>query len=516
MVLLVFAGICLPVSATTTVTVTSISPTTGSTAGGTSVTIAGTGFTNATAVIIGGATATNFSVVSDTSITATTPPGIAGVANVIVTTSSSAPVTGTGLFTYTTPAPTFASVSPATGSTAGGTLVIITGSGFTGTTAVTFGDVEAASFQVVSSTSISAVTPAGTAGSANVVITTPGGTTTGTGVFTYTAIPTVTAVSPAYGPVSTSTAITITGTGFTGATAVTVGGTAATSVTVVSATEITATTPASTTVGTVDVLVTTQSGTSTAVAGDKYTFAATATTIPVPIFSASPTSGSAPLSVTFTDASTGSPASWSWIFGDGNTSTLENPTNTYVNNGTYSVTLTEKNSVGSNTTTMTDYIVVGAVEPVAGFTANPISGTAPLMIQFTDSSTNTPTSWTWDFGDGGTSSAQNPVHTYSTAGTYTVTLIATNTEGSNVATKTNLITVTGGAQTATQVTPIPTSLAPTFAITAAKTTDSSTADWLAKQKAVVATTTKKSPGCDMISTLIGCGVIAGISLRTRR
>jgi len=249
------------------------------------------------------------------------------------------------------------------------------------------------------------------------------------------------------------------------------------------------------------------------------TTAAAATTIPLPVFSASPTSGSAPLSVTFIDASTGSPASWSWSFGDGNSSTLENPTNTYVNNGTYSVTLTETNSVGTNATTMTGYIVVGAAAPVAGFTADPTSGTAPLMIQFTDSSTNTPTSWTWSFGDGVSSSVQDPVHTYTAAGTYTITLIATNTEGSNVATQTNLITVTS-AQTVTQITtqatPVPTPLAPTFAITAAETTDSSTADWLAKQNAVVATTTKKSPGYDMFSALIGCGVIAGIAVYRKR
>ena len=78
----------------------------------------------------------------------------------------------------------------------------------------------------------------------------------------------------------------------------------------------------------------------------------------------------------------------------------------------------------------------------------------------------------------------------------------------------NLITVTG-AQTVTQNT-VPTSLAPTFAITAAETTDSSTADWLAKQNAVVATTTQKSPGYDMISALIGCGVIAGIAVFRKR
>jgi PKD repeat protein len=141
------------------------------------------------------------------------------------------------------------------------------------------------------------------------------------------------------------------------------------------------------------------------------------------------------------------------------------------------------------------------------------------MIQFTDSSTNTPTSWTWSFGDGVSSSVQDPVHTYTAAGTYTITLIATNTEGSNVATQTNLITVTS-AQTVTQITtqatPVPTPLAPTFAITAAETTDSSTADWLAKQNAVVATTTKKSPGYDMFSALIGCGVIAGIAVYRKR
>jgi PKD repeat protein len=184
-----------------------------------------------------------------------------------------------------------------------------------------------------------------------------------------------------------------------------------------------------------------------------------------------------------------------------------------VNNGTYSVTLTETNSLGTNATTMTGYIVVGAAAPVADFTADPISGTVPLMVQFTDSSTNTPTSWTWDFGDGGSSSVQDPVYTYSTAGTYTVTLTAANAEGSNVATETNLITVTG-AQTVTQV---PTSLAPTFAITAAKTTEDSTADWLAKQNAVVAATpTKKSPGYDIFSALIGCGVIVGLTVFRKR
>ena len=351
-------------------------------------------------------------VVSNTSITATTPAQtIAGAADVIIVTLGGS-VTGSKAFTYTAPAPTFTSISPTSGTTAGGTAVTITGTGFTGATAVTIGGATATSLSVVSDTEITATTPAGTAGTANVVITAPGGTLTETGAFTFTAtttVPTVTGVSPPYGPVSTSTSITITGTGFTGATAVTVGGTAVTSFTVVSDTEITATTPASSTVGQVDVLVTTPSGVSSSVAGDKYNFAAAATTVPLPIFSASPTSGTAPLDVTFTDESTGSPASWSWDFGDGNTSTLENPTNTYANDGTYSVTLTEENSLGTNATTMTGYIVVGSTAPVASFTESYTSGTAPLTVQFTDQSTESPTSWEWSFGDGSTGTAREPV-----------------------------------------------------------------------------------------------------------
>jgi PKD repeat protein len=173
--------------------------------------------------------------------------------------------------------------------------------------------------------------------------------------------------------------------------------------------------------------------------------------------------------VQFTDESTGNPATWSWNFGDGNTSTLENPTNTYVNDGTYSVTLTEGNSVGQNETTQAAYIVVGSSAPVAAFTASPVSGTAPLSVQFTDTSTNSPVSWIWNFGDGGTSTEENPSHIYSNPGTYTVSLTAANTAGENTATGSETVSTSEemvAVQTPTlSLTPIPDTELPDISIT---------------------------------------------------
>ena len=88
----------------------------------------------------------------------------------------------------------------------------------------------------------------------------------------------------------------------------------------------------------------------------------------------------------------------------------------------------------------------GGSAPVAAFTGTPTSGTVPLTVQFTDQSTNSPTSWAWTFGDGGTSTAQNPSHQYTATGTYTVSLTATNSYGSDVETKTGYITVNAASQ----------------------------------------------------------------------
>ncbi|SYZ72446.1 Thermophilic serine proteinase (modular protein) [Candidatus Zixiibacteriota bacterium] len=164
---------------------------------------------------------------------------------------------------------------------------------------------------------------------------------------------------------------------------------------------------------------------------------------PVAAFTGTPTSGTYPLTVAFTDQSTNSPTSWSWTFGDGGSSTLKNPSHTYTAAGTYTVTLTATNAYGSDSETKTGYITVSAPPtnpPVAAFTGTPTSGTVPLTVAFTDQSTNAPTSWSWTFGDGGTSTLQNPSHTYTTEGTFTVSLTATNAYGSNTLTKTNYIT----------------------------------------------------------------------------
>jgi PKD repeat protein len=157
-------------------------------------------------------------------------------------------------------------------------------------------------------------------------------------------------------------------------------------------------------------------------------------------FSASPTSGSAPLTVTFTDQSTGGVTSWSWDFGDGSpASTVQNPSHTYTVAGTYTVSLTATGPGGTNTNTKTDYITV---THLADFSASPVSGSAPLAVTFTDQSTGGVTSWSWDFGDGSpASTVQNPSHTYNAEGTYTVSLTATGPGGSNTKTRINYISV---------------------------------------------------------------------------
>jgi len=173
--------------------ITSISPTSGSTLGGTTVTITGANFTGATAVKFGTTAATSYTVNSDTQITAAAPAGT-GTVDVRVTTADGTSATSSAdQFTYVA-TPTITAISPTSGSTAGSTSVVITGTNLTAATAVKFGSTNATNFTVNSATQITATAPARSPGVVDITVTTAGGTsaTSTSDQFTYVTAPTVT------------------------------------------------------------------------------------------------------------------------------------------------------------------------------------------------------------------------------------------------------------------------------------------------------------------------------------
>ncbi|MCL6644456.1 MAG: IPT/TIG domain-containing protein [Dehalococcoidia bacterium] len=259
--------------------ITSVVPGAGPVTGGQTVTINGQNFTGATSVTFGGTPCTSFTVVSATQITCVTPPHAAGVVEVVVTTPVGSNVT-TGTendYIYTT-GPTVLSLTPSEGACNGATVVTVTGTGFTSSgMTVAFGTVQAV-FTYISSTTLVAVAPVQGAGVVDVRVTTPAGTSPNTAADDFTCtgtpIPTVTGLNPTSGPIGTT--VTITGTNFTGVTSVTFGGVSAT-FTVVSSTQITATVPAGTPPGVVDVRVTNAAGTSPNTSADNFTNTSTST-----------------------------------------------------------------------------------------------------------------------------------------------------------------------------------------------------------------------------------------------
>jgi PKD repeat protein len=159
---------------------------------------------------------------------------------------------------------------------------------------------------------------------------------------------------------------------------------------------------------------------------------------PEPAFSATPTSGTAPLIVRFSDESTGNPETFRWEYSNGSGwrefSGSKNPSYTFTEPATYSIGLTVTNDGGSVTHREADYIRVTTPQtPGANFTADCRSGPAPRIVHFTDTSTGVATAWLWDFGDGSPSvTTQHPVHTYTVPGTYTVNLTAANAGGTSM------------------------------------------------------------------------------------
>jgi PKD repeat protein/subtilisin family serine protease len=159
----------------------------------------------------------------------------------------------------------------------------------------------------------------------------------------------------------------------------------------------------------------------------------TVTNAPGPVaasFTANPTSGQTPLAVQFTDQSSGPVTSWNWSFGDGATSSTQSPSHTYNSAGNFTATLAVTGSGGQTSRVSQTITVTSPPPPVtASFTATPSSGQAPLTVQFADQSSGPVTSWNWDFGDGTTSSSQNPSHTYDAAGSFTATLTVAGSAG---------------------------------------------------------------------------------------
>ncbi len=180
---------------------------------------------------------------------------------------------------------------------------------------------------------------------------------------------------------------------------------------------------------------------------------------PVAGFSATPRNGNTPLAVQFQDESDGGPyaiTSRQWSFGDGETSDEEDPRHVYQQPGAYTVALTVTSPGGTDTETRQSFIQVGSL-PTASFRATPATGAAPLLVQFTDSSTpgGSPIeAWSWTFGDGETSTEQNPEHRYEAPGVYTVILKVRNASGEASTTRTNLIRATEGPTAAFRASPV--------------------------------------------------------------
>jgi len=330
-------------------TVTAVSPTSGGTGTLTQVVISGTNFVSSG---VWSASEVDFGTVAVTAtpcpttptspcftvntannppdITAFTPPHGAGTVDVHVVTpgGTSATSSPADQYTYIAPTPVITSVTPNAGPVAGGTSIVISGTGFTAATSVAFGTTSVtaqcpqspgtACFTVVDDTTIDAVSPAHSAGTVDIKVTT--GPTSATGpsdTFTYAAVPTVTGVSPTTGPMSGGTTVTITGTNFSGGniavsevdfgggspiTTACTGGSTTDCFSVTDATHITAFPPASS-AGTVDVQVITQGGTSATSSADQFIFNQPAPTVSAVSPSSGPTAGGTSVTVTGTNFS---------------------------------------------------------------------------------------------------------------------------------------------------------------------------------------------------------------------
>ncbi|WP_428152141.1 putative Ig domain-containing protein [Brevundimonas sp.] len=428
--------------------ITSLSPTSGSAAGGNSVTITGSNFSaSGNAVTFGGNTASITSQ-SATSITVTAPAHAAGAVDVVVTTADSQTATATNGYTYAA-APTVTSAAPSSGPTGGANTVVLTGTNLTGTTAVSFGGNPATGFTVNSATQITATAPSGSAGTVSISVTTGGGTGTLTNGYTYVTAPTVTSVAPTSGPTAGGTSVTITGTNLTGATAVAFGANPATGVTINSATQITATAPSGS-AGAVSVSVTTAGGTGNLTNGYTYVAAPTITAV-------SPASGSAAggtaVTITGTNLTGAAAVTFGGVAGTvtANTATSISVT-TPGGTGTVNVAVT---TAGGTATATNAYSYIAALVVTPGAAtgasvgasysqANPASGgTAPYTYALASGALPAGTTLNTSTG--------SVTGTPTTAGAFSYAIQATDSQGSPATATGGTVsgTITKGSQTIT-------------------------------------------------------------------
>jgi len=264
----------------------STSPTSGALAGGTTLTLTGLNLLSGGTATLGGESCTNLSLLSSTAATCTLPAHAAGSVSLIWTNPDGQSATLENAYTYQ-PAPTITSLSPTSGSLAGGTFLALTGTGFiTGATATVDGTPCSAT-DVISSTQVICTTPSHVAATVDIVITNSDSQVGSlTSSFTYIAAPTVTGVVANSGPIAGGTSVTITGTGFLAGALVSFGANAATNITVVNATTVTCDTPAGNSASAVSVTVANTDGQS-----DSLNSGFTYTTTGPTITSVSPTLG---------------------------------------------------------------------------------------------------------------------------------------------------------------------------------------------------------------------------------
>jgi hypothetical protein len=367
--------------------VTSVSPNSGPSGGGTSVTITGTNLTGATAVAFGSAETDSYIISSSTTIVAASPPGTGPVDVIVTTLGGTSATSAADRFTYVASPPTVTGVTPNSGPTTGGTVVTITGTNFIDATAVSFGPANTAStFSIVNTTTIVATAPSGQLGTFDVQVSNPDGAsaTNSADQFTYTtaSVPTLTGISPNSGPSTGGTVVTITGAGLSDASSVDFGsGNPSQAYTVNTSTSITATAPPGT-VGTVDVTVATDGGTSATSAADQFTY-----TVPPPpaVSGVSPSSGPNGTLVTITG--TNLSGATAVDFGQNNPSssfTVGNATTVYATAppGNQTVDVTVTTVAGTSTTSTADeftYTIpsqptVTGISPDTGF-----SGTSVIV-----------------------------------------------------------------------------------------------------------------------------------------